>query len=487
MQAVLDSLASRGKLLRPVYVFGVPVCLVALPICFCIVVGAALNVTWLALHFLNSVSEPSAPSRLGKRDSIPRAPATSSAPLLEPILPGVNASIWSLPVLLICLAISGVVHELGHATAARLERITPEKAGVRFYGLLPAFYVALPSQQLSLAPPISKLRILCAGIVHNLLLCLLLALLSARHGLDALGWLEEHTFWQDAGSTGIVLQSISTSTPLASIITVDSVLTHLDDLELHGSHLSGRNHWRRFLLDGPTVYESMGRCFPAREWDLADSTCCQVAQPGGEVCLDSLDDQRQACMLPQYWLDLHVATLDRTTPGRCLEQSDCVSVNDEALLCIAAAPSSNLTRVTYLSSVDGERQTTLYQGDRARLYDTVRVGRLQRRTWARWLVPSALPGALEDFIGQLNSVSLSMAFLNLLTINRLDGAEILKTSWLWLEESHQFLPGGIISRCSTILWRARRQIDRILLRATLPMLTYALAGSLALSLRTRVS
>ncbi|GAA5911289.1 hypothetical protein JCM8208_004320 [Rhodotorula glutinis] len=223
-------------------------------------------------------------------------------------VPGLTTPLSLVPVLVAALVVAQGFHELGHALAAACEHIPLLSVHVRLFLLiLPTFAVALPSSgPSSSTSPSTDLRIAAAGIWHNVVLALAALAVSDQGGAlgrrigSALG------VWEQM-SEGVVVASVSSSSPLAQHFLPGTTITHLDDLELdaaaHGVG-SALELWRRELgrrrsvrADDP--YERLGWCVPAGSgttWDVVpsrsvdgDEACCATTasdeQDGGpRVC-----------------------------------------------------------------------------------------------------------------------------------------------------------------------------------------------------------
>lgn len=68
------------------------------------------------------------------------------------------------------LLLCSVVHELGHAMAAVREDVRFFGIGVIIFFIVPIAFVHLSDEQLKSLPVKNYLRILCAGIWHNIML-----------------------------------------------------------------------------------------------------------------------------------------------------------------------------------------------------------------------------------------------------------------------------------------------------------------------------
>uniref|UniRef100_A0A668TGX0 Membrane-bound transcription factor site-2 protease n=1 Tax=Oreochromis aureus TaxID=47969 RepID=A0A668TGX0_OREAU len=91
---------------------------------------------------------------------------------LQVVVPGVNLPTSQLAYFFIALLLSGVIHELGHAVAALREQVRVNGFGMFVFVVYPGAFVDLFTTHLNLISPTQQLRIFCAGVWHNFVLCL---------------------------------------------------------------------------------------------------------------------------------------------------------------------------------------------------------------------------------------------------------------------------------------------------------------------------
>lgn len=91
---------------------------------------------------------------------------------IDLMLPGVNLPINEIVYYILALAISSVIHELGHAMAGVLEDVPLTGFGFHLFFMIPIAYTDLGNDNLNSLKMWKKLKVLCAGIWHNLLLAL---------------------------------------------------------------------------------------------------------------------------------------------------------------------------------------------------------------------------------------------------------------------------------------------------------------------------
>uniref|UniRef100_A0A3B3B4S0 Membrane-bound transcription factor site-2 protease n=1 Tax=Oryzias melastigma TaxID=30732 RepID=A0A3B3B4S0_ORYME len=98
-------------------------------------------------------------------------PRMGTQQALQVVVPGVNLPTSQLVYFFTALLLSGVVHELGHAVAALREQVRVNGFGVFLFVLYPGAFVDLFTTHLNLVSPAQQLRIFCAGVWHNFVLC----------------------------------------------------------------------------------------------------------------------------------------------------------------------------------------------------------------------------------------------------------------------------------------------------------------------------
>lgn len=99
-------------------------------------------------------------------------PRMAGQQALQVVVPGVNLPTSQLLYFFSALLLSGVIHELGHAVAALREQVRVNGFGVFVFVVYPGAFVDLFTTHLTLISPAQQLRIFCAGVWHNFVLCL---------------------------------------------------------------------------------------------------------------------------------------------------------------------------------------------------------------------------------------------------------------------------------------------------------------------------
>ncbi|KAK4052755.1 hypothetical protein OIV83_002042 [Microbotryomycetes sp. JL201] len=384
------------------------------------------RIPWWDLGAVTTLSGPTLHT-LARRSlatvASPTATTTSSAAdtlLLRPVIPGVTQPVSALPTMLAALVLASIVHECGHALAATTEGVPVISMGLYVIVALPTFYVHLATEKQSL-------RILGAGVWHNLVLALLAWLLSPTGG--HMGSVFSLPFYETVKG-GLAVVSVDHNSPLHPYLPPLSVITHLDDVELD-SAAKPPDVWSWYLSSPPNTtnsatYESMGWCLPDKLFTSTHPDCCisetpLVSSTSHELCFvinDAREVHRQnkACLdpMPLFYPSTSV-------PNRCLNDSGCgdgdrcATLNRaEMVLRIGVAPNAR----------EKAGRTVVWQGRKQTILHQVVVTDTLPRT--RW-IPVTFLRTIADFYRQLISFSLVLAFFNSLPLPLLDGSHLLHT------------------------------------------------------------
>lgn len=101
------------------------------------------------------------------------SPGSGKGVEVEILVPGITLPINEIGFYVATLLISSVFHEIGHAIASVLEDVPLIGFGIRFYFIIPMAYTEIGTEAMEKLRYWSKLRILCAGVWHNLVLGLI--------------------------------------------------------------------------------------------------------------------------------------------------------------------------------------------------------------------------------------------------------------------------------------------------------------------------
>lgn len=163
-------------------------------------------------------------------------------------LPGVNVPFSDIGYYVVTLGICSIVHEFGHALAASREDVQLFGVGILIAYILPVAYVSMSNEQLASLPVINQLRVLCAGIWHNIVLAAFSALILV---MSAWFWAPLFTF--GAGVTvksiaPVSMQFIDFETFL-HVLQKDKIFTEFPVVGTHRTACSGHDLSSERLLD----------------------------------------------------------------------------------------------------------------------------------------------------------------------------------------------------------------------------------------------
>ncbi|XP_023700944.1 membrane-bound transcription factor site-2 protease [Paramormyrops kingsleyae] len=99
------------------------------------------------------------------------SPAGGGQQALQVVVPGVNLPVSQLTYFFVAILVSGVIHEFGHGVAALREQVRLNGFGMFVFVVYPGAFVDLFTTHLHLITPVQQLRIFCAGVWHNFILC----------------------------------------------------------------------------------------------------------------------------------------------------------------------------------------------------------------------------------------------------------------------------------------------------------------------------
>jgi membrane-associated protease RseP (regulator of RpoE activity) len=168
-------------------------------------------------------------------------PSPAPPPLISPIIPGINFPLKYLLDFWICTFVTILVHELGHAAAASMERLRIQGLGVFFLFLFPGAYVRI-EESIQFLPMSPQLRVYSAGVWHNIVMAIfcLLALVSLPSVLSP-GYLTMDQplsltpsstahwtpppVWQ---AQGVVITQLLSDSPLSQSIRVGDLLVSIN-------------------------------------------------------------------------------------------------------------------------------------------------------------------------------------------------------------------------------------------------------------------
>ncbi|CAB3381324.1 Hypothetical predicted protein [Cloeon dipterum] len=328
------------------------------------------------------------------------SPDQPSGLVLEPVVPGVNLPLSQVGNYMAALAIGGVLHEFGHALAAGREGVSVLGCRAHLILVLPVAAVEISTQRLNSLATWRRLRILCAGVWHNVVLSLLALLI-----LYALS--HSHLYRLDEG---VAVTKVDPNSGVAG----PAGLSYAD-------HVTGVNYCTvhdkssfRSCLHRIAKQPQIDFCVPSsilKEKRDIDKSCCSP-DLSNHLCFLSENDSRW-CLRAR---DVVEASKQKTSDSLC--QAGLVSVRPQM-----GEAAVNGTRLVVIQRSNSQRPPVLFLGTPAELYQTVEI--------SNW-VPSVpylsphCPEMLYNCFSYLAALSAGLALLNLLPCYGFDGQHIFQ-------------------------------------------------------------
>ncbi|KAI0045918.1 hypothetical protein FA95DRAFT_74971 [Auriscalpium vulgare] len=296
-------------------------------------------------------------------------------------IPGITVPLTHLPLLVLSLFVSQVIHEAGHAICAAVDATPIQSIGASFTLIVPAAFVALPMSGIRSLVPRARARIAAAGSLHNLVL-----------------------------GIGRVVLATDADSPLADHLPVGAVITKLDDASLGGSD----DVWTTFLAGPPSPTLGEGWCINTTLFLNASGVCCDGSAPASALaCFSGAGETHCVDPIPL------LGTKEMNGP-RCSDE--CAG----AQTCVRPRAGELLLRILVRS--DGDDRVVLWRGPRVEVWEQVEVD-IWRSRWG--IMPQWLPKIGSVFFEYLNMLTLSLYIFNLLPLPFLDGSEVLEATLEW--------------------------------------------------------
>lgn len=340
---------------------------------------------------------------------------------LQPMVPGINIPMQELPYYFATLLLASVIHEAGHAFAAVQEDVHVNGFGFLLMFILPGAYVDVPTEEIRALTPFRQLKILCAGVWHNIVL----VLLALSLGLSTPYLL--HPLYQNGKGLSVI--AITQDSPARGLtgLEVRDVITTVNK-----QPVVSVVEWRQALVASITQ-DQVGFCVPEAVVHNHDETvqhafegtdgsvqCCE-GNSDAHLCFELLEDREAdvgvSAMHPFSCLPARLAISQSgkscTTSSNCPKDTHCL------------APSlKNSTRLVQISrgvrngGLGAEQEDVLYLGPPAYLYHTITLTSYVAKY--SFLSP-AWPNSLEIYCDYMVKFSGALAVLNMVPVLYLDG------------------------------------------------------------------
>ncbi|KIK93106.1 hypothetical protein PAXRUDRAFT_145793 [Paxillus rubicundulus Ve08.2h10] len=324
---------------------------------------------------------------------------------IHPIIPGVTVPFSHLPLILLALGVSQIIHEAGHAITAALHRIPMLASGVSITLIFPSAFVILPSARLENLLPRDRMQVLAGGCFHNFaFLCLLL--LAAWSGI---GPVFASLLFQDVSALGQVIVSIDYDSPLIAHLPIGTLITKMDDVRMGSTaQTTTENPWDDYLLS-PASPPTHGWCVD--QYSLSEVSECIAV--GLQSCFISKEDAAvQYSMSP--------APILTESAIRCNSSTECAP----AASCVVPRSDQQLVRITVAWDYAGSsgEDIVVWKGPKREIWEQVEVGNLRPRFS---FISRKLPSVVSHFFEYMKLANLSLYLVNMLPLTVLDGYRVL--------------------------------------------------------------
>ncbi|RIA99388.1 hypothetical protein C1645_747571 [Glomus cerebriforme] len=425
-------------------------------------------------HQINEVNEINIPTKFVKRSEVNHQVESNNDDhqVFIPVIPGVTLPTSHLIYYLIALFICGIIHEAGHAIAAYCESVPIHYTGLFLYFFYPGAFVNFSEENFSKCLLKGKLRILCAGVWHNVVV-FLFGLFILNSGLVTLSM--SLTGYRSVEGTGVSVISVE-NTDLVGVLYPSTLITKLDDYELDGASLE---KWNNFLLQNDKLKKNnYGFC--ASDKDIIPSLdCCDITSvhPYGNSKNKEISCFRRSDQISSHYKELcclHARPiLVNINEQRCRKDSDCDNASPMCVLPYTPAGFPVPVRIyfKYPPWIAGNKeQVLLWVGDLQDLWEIIQVSILQPR-WS-W-VPLWIPFTIEIILKYTVSFSLALCILNILPAFHLDGFHALSAILIWLSEADD---NGITNK--KITPRQRKKLENGIAYGVTGLVGWVVIGTL---------
>lgn len=340
----------------------------------------------------------------------------NSIPEVKAMLPGVNIPASDFIVYFISIALSSILHELGHAMAAAQEDVQLVAVGVYVFTIIPVAFVQLNTEHLNSLSVSKRLRIYCAGVWHNIA-CAFIALILFFSApiLFNIGY---------ASDIGVRVTEFTSDSPFNDLrgLEVKDVIKGLN-----GCEVKNMRDWS-FCLH--MLHERIGICTSGEFIAQNDEVMMESFKENDVVECCRAEDVLNLCF---EYMEPKVAG-DSALPGQytCLKPRDmvkkgfvkCTEVDGYMCPKNMHCLKPSLNNITYFLVIDrNEKAPVLYLGLPYDLQRTIFVDQYFPRSS---ILSGFSPVQFEKLLRYIFIFSMGIGFLNVIPCYGMDGHHIAK-------------------------------------------------------------
>ncbi|XP_052862223.1 membrane-bound transcription factor site-2 protease [Anopheles cruzii] len=333
---------------------------------------------------------------------------------IDLLIPGVNLPISEIGYYIVALAINSVVHELGHGLAAVLEDVQIRGFGMHVMLIIPMAYTQLDTDQLNALKMWKKLRVLCAGIWHNVVVGIFTYLLFVSTPVLF------SAFYRT--NEAVIVTGLTSTSPLAGARGLEQ-----GDIikSINGCKTRHEDGWFSCLLQ--TIHSPPAYCVPTEFVHLNDESvpmshkndglieCCDSENTASSCFEYMVDANEDDVALPQH-MCLNIRKTIENSYGYCHHNGQCADGH-------CFKPSIN--NFTTIMQIRREaKPDVIYIGHPGDLVRTVTISRFVPKTG---LLAPRVADSVQLLLKYVTVFAFGLAFINVMPCYGFDGQHIVST------------------------------------------------------------
>ncbi|XP_056633297.1 membrane-bound transcription factor site-2 protease [Diorhabda sublineata] len=332
--------------------------------------------------------------------------------VLEPVIPGFNLPASEIGYYSATLIVASIVHELGHALAAVMEDVNLIDVGVSIFFLLPVAYVNLATEKLFSIERKKTLRILCAGIWHNVVLSTIALILYLLLPLIFSG-----NFYVN---NGVTVTNVAKNSPLIGskgLVPGDVILKinncRISNEESYYECFNDMNtHQVAFCIDAELIH-NLDESIPLKHSTNGNLDCCDGTK-FENICFEYLENNDRILELPA-----HVCLPARKVIEKSTFCTQTLHVCPKNKYCFKPMPGNS----TYLMKLTCKNKIVIYLGHPGDVYKTVQISPyIPKFIFTTTIVPDCI----TKFTKYIVVISFGLAVVNIIPFMYMDGQYILE-------------------------------------------------------------
>jgi len=186
---------------------------------------------------------------------------------LVSIIPGINLPLWHIGYYFLAALLSGIIHEFGHAIAALTEHVSVYSTGSFLYIIFPGAFVNMDDHVLNLLKPFHQLRIFCAGVWHNIWLCIICYLCLITMPYWLLGYSQSNN--------ELYVLDVNEKSPLYGYVNKGSIIHTINYQPIPNGKDGFEVILKQSLIENPINHA--GYCVSKNLFKDNDNSCCNVS------------------------------------------------------------------------------------------------------------------------------------------------------------------------------------------------------------------